>query len=147
MITASYKPMQYIWDPPNRHFEVLAQDVYEGFPFAIMNYGTHPCCYVGVPKGHTLYKRIYDEGDMPNCHGGVTYSERGLSRQGEVYIPFDYWVLGWDYGHAGDYCSYYSEYDQTSFLHDCKKWTTKEMLEDVETVILQLKDPIVLSYK
>ena len=60
------------------------------------------CGYVGVPKGHPLFGKDYD--DLPfwaNCHGGLTYAGTGghfvnSSEESEL------WWFGFDCGHAED---------------------------------------------
>ena len=51
----------------------------------------HRCGYVGVPEGHPMYGKHYDEVDV-DVHGGLTYSndEDGL------------WTFGYDCGHWDD---------------------------------------------
>lgn len=56
--------------------------------------------YVGVPPGHELHGRYYSDDDqwpeeMPNVHGGLTYS-------GEWEGTDDYWWFGFDTTHAFD---------------------------------------------
>ena len=59
---------------------------------------SHRCGYVGVPKGHKLYKKDYTEnGKIENLdvHGGVTFSDFLLPGE-------DYWFFGFDCAHTGD---------------------------------------------
>lgn len=39
--------------------ELLYNDVYKGFYYYIMTYGTHPCCYIEIPKNFILYHKYY----------------------------------------------------------------------------------------
>lgn len=60
--------------------------------------------YVGVPLDHPLTQKPY--GDIPlDCHGGITYAAQG--RKG--FLPEDFYWLGWDCGHSGDYSKYNEE--------------------------------------
>lgn len=116
---------------------ILDKGIYNGFNYAIVSYGTHPCCYVFLPKGHKYYGKNYDDIDIV-CHGGLTYSGEDL-----VFNPLenDKWVIGWDYAHCDDYMGYYQLECLSEFNHDHeKKWTTKELLEDVKEVIKQLAE-------
>lgn len=116
--------------------EILDEGVYKGFHYAIVSYGTHPCAYIEIPKGHKLYN-ISDKNGLVNidCHGGITYVSRtGLIRPSNKNHRDGYWV-GWDYAHCMDYC--YSPYN-FEFFNEGKKWTTKEIFEDVKNVIEQL---------
>lgn len=108
---------------------ILDKGIYNGFNYAIVSYGTHPCCYVFLPKGHKYYGKNYDDIDIV-CHGGLTYSNDDL-----LFNPLenDKWVIGWDYAHYNDY--------HGSFSTRCGRvWTTKELLEDVKEVIEQLAE-------
>lgn len=110
--------------------KVLHKGEFKGFKFAIVSYGTHPCCYVFLPKEHKYYGKSYDEIDI-DCHGGLTYSDNEL-----IFNPLvnDDWIIGWDYAHCNDYIGYYG-YDS---FKNSKKWTTKELFEEVKQVIEQL---------
>ena len=110
--------------------EILYEGRYRNFHFVIVSYGSHPCAYVKIPKGHPCYGMDYDDIDV-DVHGGLTFGDdldhvlahRGLNT---------FWI-GWDYAHCGD-CY------QTRYIPDDtgRKWTTKEIYEDVKSVIRQL---------
>lgn len=106
---------------------VLHKGEYKGFKFVIVSYGTHPCSYVFLPKGHRYYGESYENIDI-NCHCGLTFSDNDL-----VFNPLlnEDWVIGWDYAHWGDYMGYYINEND-------KKWTTEELFEEVKQVIEQL---------
>lgn len=116
--------------------DMLDEGVYNDFHYAIVSYGTHPCAYVEIPEGHGLYD-ISDEDELVNidCHGGITYvSKTGLIRPSNKNYRDGCWI-GWDYAHCMDYyCSPYN----FEFFNEGKKWTTKEIFEDVKNVIEQL---------
>lgn len=53
---------------------VLDKGKEKGMKWCIVSYGTHPCAYICLPKGHKYYKKSYD--DIPvNCHGGLTFAD------------------------------------------------------------------------
>ena len=118
----------------NRTLEVIYSDYFAGYKYFIINYGTHPCAYIEIPKDHPFYGVSYiDIEDNYNIkvHGGFTYSN-------DSFLLLDHtWILGWDYAHCNDY-SIYAE--NCSFLHDLKKWTTEEIIEECKDVIIQLMD-------
>lgn len=116
--------------------DMLDEGVYKGFHYVIVSYGTHPCAYVEIPGGHKLYDvSNKDELVDINCHGGITYvSKIGIIKPSNKNHRDGRWI-GWDYAHCMDYC--YSLYD-FEFFHEGKKWTTKEIFEDVKNVIEQL---------
>lgn len=112
--------------------DILAQGTCFNFQFYIINYGTHPCCYVVIPKEHKLYNKHYDDIDI-YCHGGLTYSRNGL-----IDLVNDDWVIGWDYAHYGDYNGMF-EKDFPKLNENTHKYTTLELLNDVIDVYRQLK--------
>lgn len=123
------KEMKYKKD---RLIEILDKGKINGFKYAIVSYGTHPCCYVFLPKEHKYYKKHYDKINI-ECHGGLTFSENDL-----VFnpLPNDEWIIGLDYAHAYDFTGYFIGDD---FMEkNCHKWTTEELLEEVKEVIKQL---------
>ena len=125
-----------------RIFEVLDRSFYNNYQYAIINYGSHPCCYIALEKGDIYYEVEYDNIGI-DCHGGFTYSEHGLIYVGcnpeKIILPEELWVIGWDYGHTWDYNALFiNEVAEPPFLNKCKKWTTQEMLDEVHNVIEQL---------
>jgi hypothetical protein len=72
------------------------------------------CGYVGLPPSHPMHGRGYDDvrradGEWPEVHGGLTYSERCQEPPGKIcHVPAageadDVHWLGFDCAHAGDY--------------------------------------------
>lgn len=116
--------------------EILDEGVYKGFHYVIISYGIYPCAYIEIPKGHKLYDfSDKDKLDDIDCHGGVTcVSTAGIIRPSNKNHRDGHWI-GWDYAHYMDY--FYSPYN-FEFFNEGKKWTTKEILEDVKNVIEQL---------
>lgn len=113
--------------------DMLDEGIYKDFHYAIVSYGTHPCAYVEIPEGHELYN-VSDEDELVDidCHCGITYvSTTGLIRPSDENHRDGHWI-GWDYAHCMDYT--YGAYNTS----DDKKWTTKEIFEDVKNVIEQL---------
>lgn len=117
--------------------EMLDEGIYKDFHYVIVSYGTHPCAYIEIPKEHELYN-VSDEDELDNnidCHGGITYVfTAGLFKPSNKNHRDGHWI-GWDYAHYMDY--YYSLYN-FEFFNEGKKWTTKEIFEDVKNVIEQL---------
>ena len=103
--------------------KILAEGLYKGLQYCITTIGTHPCAYVGIPKGHPLYGKHYDKkarnGVSSIAHGGLTYSERNMPLKG-------LWNIGWDYAHYGD---------RSGLSNEGKEWTTEEILRNVHEVI------------
>lgn len=112
---------------------ILENDIYKGYEYYIITLGSHPCCYVLLPKGHKHYGKNYM--DIPiRCHYGLTYTEPTLMR--DNVIKNGEWVIGWDYAHSGDYLSY--EMVLLEGSPDGKKWTIEELRKEVKEVIEQL---------
>lgn len=126
------KPMIY---SESRKVERLAMEVYKGYEFAVMNLGTHPCCYIKLPKGHKYYGKNYN--DIPlSVHGGLTYSEKHLWVTEDVIDETGWWI-GWDYAHIGDYLGF-----ESVFRHEYeppnKLWTIEELEQDCRNAIDEL---------
>lgn len=103
--------------------ELLDSGVYHDRKYRIINYGTHPCACV---EFHHELKRDSDEWYDTPCHGSITFDDYPhWDENDETYY------IGWDYGHSEDYGPY------NVFG---KKWTTKEILENVKEVIDYLNE-------
>lgn len=108
---------------------ILYTSKYKDYIYYIINYGTHPCCYVCLSKGHKYFGKHYDDIHI-SCHGGLTFSNECLDN----IIPYTkgYWIIGWDYAHCGDYYGFCKE------LVAGHKYTTKELIIDCQDVIEEL---------
>ena len=123
------KEMEYC---VKRHIEVLDEGECRGYHYVIVSYGTHPCAYVKIPKGHPYYGKFYDDVNL-DVHGGLTYS----GNIGHVEKGSRSFYLGWDYAHAYDYYGGYEK--EFQHINDgCKKWTTLEIFDHVTKVINQI---------
>lgn len=132
-----YKPMNYTTD---EICEILDSGKCCGIYYAIINFGSHPCCYIAIPSGNMLYKSNYDLiSSKIDVHGGFTYSEEKLINsitRKPIFPKLEgqkYWFVGWDYAHVGDY------YISNVTSLDGHKYTTTEMRSDVFSVCTQLK--------
>jgi len=113
--------------------KILENKEYEGYEYYIITLGSHPCCYVLLPKGHKYHGKFYD--DIPiRCHFGLTYSEPTLFRNN--IITGGEWVIGWDYAHFGDYSVFHLPLLEST--QNGHKWTLEELREEVKEVINQL---------
>lgn len=127
----NYREMEY---RKNRGVEILLKGKYKDYSFFIVNYGTHPCAYVEIPKNHKYFGIGYDEIDI-YVHGGLTFSNNDF-----FYNPIvieNKWFIGWDYAHYGDYIGHSIKFEKF-YSEDDHKWTTEKMFEDVVEVIEQL---------
>lgn len=114
---------EMIYEDGTKHEpEILHEDIYKGYKFYIVSYGTHPCCYVEIPVTSPYYEKGYD--DIPIfCHGGLTFS-------GERDFANFAWCIGWDFAHAGD--QYGTRWENGH------EWLTEELLDECISVIDQL---------
>ena len=102
-----------------------------GYRVVVLNLGSHPTAYVGIPCGNPLAKSIDRKiGDIV-CHGGITYC---ASRLKAVNEDKRYKWIGWDYCHYGNYGSF-----PDGIVIPGVKHTTEEMMNDAQGVIEQLK--------
>lgn len=126
------KQMEYTSDFHTR--EILDEGIYKKYKYYIISLGTHPVAYVEIPKNNKLYGKNYDNINI-NVHGGLTYSANHLYISENEKI--NGWFIGWDYAHYDDYIGHYLAYPEL-FIEEGKKWTTKEILENVKDVIEQI---------
>lgn len=110
--------------------EILSTGYCFGLLYFIMNLGIHPTAYIKVPN-----KLDIDEDDI-DVHGGITYSNDCLWINENEKIEGHF--IGWDYGHYGDYGGY-EELLPKEFKTDGKKWTTKEIYEEVRHACYQIQ--------
>lgn len=122
------KEMKY---SPLRSNEVLHEDEYLDYKFAIVNRGTHPTAYVEC-KIKDLKDYYDDRLGSISVHGGFTFY--GLPNW-PMSCGSDTLFLGWDYGHFGDFVCL--GFGLGPMFRD-KKWTTQEIYEEVKDVIHQL---------
>lgn len=117
---------------------------FEGYKYYICGNPINgiPVAYVALPKNHKLYNKDYLGISDINCHGGLTFS-------GNRFKEF---VIGWDYGHVGDYMPLNKKildflYPPTELITTAgKRWTIEEIENECQAVIRQLKN-IQLEWK
>ena len=107
--------------------KILKQDSYLGYAYEIVSYGTHPCCYVYLERGHPFYNVDYNEITIP-CHYGLSYSKNDNG----------FWKLGWDYAHSGDFYYQPNKISSYNFTREGKRYNLKELQNDVEEFIKEL---------
>lgn len=122
---------EMIYQAKNKR-EILFRGKYKNYDFYIINLGTHPTAYIDVKN--TKYQYRHCDNIEILVHGGLTYSEDHLNIGDEVVSG---WFIGWDYAHYNDYFGY-EEVLPFKLRTNGKKWTTKEIFEDVKSVIEQL---------
>ena len=122
IVFGEQKEMCYIDVKIGNHsfHETLAEGYCCGLPFAIVSYGTHPCCYLGIPK------RLA-ECDV-NCHHGVSYESNDFPCN-KYKVSENEIVIGWDYAHMGD---------QYGTRFKGRRYTTKFLLMEIEDVVSQI---------
>jgi len=115
---------------------LIAMGEHCGYRFYVKNLnGRHPTAYVAIPEEHPLHgwSPKWDEAEKIDVHGGVTYT-------GDSVYPVqknDDWIIGWDYGHAGDYAAYYE--DGSYLEKHSHRWTVEEIIAECKGVCEQLK--------
>jgi hypothetical protein len=120
---------------------VFYDAIEEGVRILVMRGPFHLCAYLGVPKDHPLAGFGYD--DLPmQVHGGLTFGSEGKKNWPEGW----YWY-GWDYGHSGDYCTYYDDKLRTSAFRDGKKWTVNEVIAEAKDACYDFRKLMLLAEK
>lgn len=112
----------------------------DGYRIRVIRGAASLCAYVGVPPEHPWAGKSYDEIDnrVP-VHGGLTFATDGGKKKKDLWPGPHYW-FGWDYGHAGDYATYYDEPGTrsifTSNTHlDDYKWTVPEVVDKARAAV------------
>ena len=121
---------------------IYKKGVYKSYTYYITENYSNPCAYVLVPrklgkKKHPFYRLGIDRLPPLPVHGGITYFSKDFMFD---EISKDYFVLGWDYCHGGDYV-----YFDDSLVLDSRlfkdynkgkhKWKYKEIMRDVTDLI------------
>lgn len=101
-----------------RCYEILDQGEYKGRKYFIISYGTYPCAYIENKENYTC-----NDLKNLNVHGGISFEGSKENTN----------VIGWDYGHCCDFVS-----DAPNL--GGKQWTTREIKEEVFSVIDQLEN-------
>jgi hypothetical protein len=106
---------------------ILERGYENGVRYLIVRGPLSLCVYVGVPEGHPLTGKDYN--DLPlNVHGGLTFAGKGDG----YFRPAGMYWYGWDYGHSGD-VSFYdldSEMPRLSSAGD-KRWTVEDLKGEI----------------
>ncbi len=113
-------------DYTSKKYEILDEGDYKGKHYVITYMGKYPCAYV---EFNDEFERDSKMWENVSCHwdanyldiGPWTYPQHKINNDPRIYI-------GWDYGHVNDY----TRFDDDINL---KKWTVKEIREDVKKVI------------
>lgn len=97
----------------NEPDKIQWQDEATGLPCLIVRGPSGALCgYVGVPEGHPLHGRDYDDVDI-DVHGGLSFAsacqadtpeDHGVCHRPSPGEPDHVWWLGFDCAHAGDFC-------------------------------------------
>ena len=129
-MTDKLKPMEYHAEHKR---EVLGEGVHDGYLWAIISLGTHPCAYVEIPEEHPWFEKKYQRLRHVRCNGGLTYSDYGPVGSSNERNA---WWIGWDYAHPNDY----APREEIIGEQRGKQWTTEEIFAEVKEVIRQAKE-------
>lgn len=124
------KEMMYV---NKSNTEWLEHNTYKGYEYVVMSLGAYPTAYIGIPRGHKLYGLDISDIDI-DCHYGCTYSSNRILTEDTTTYSNDKWWIGWDYAHSTDYCAWFENNPDFDGSYR-KRWTTKEIVHEVEAVI------------
>lgn len=110
--------------------EIIGKGEISGRKWFILDLGTHPTAYVELKQEELEKSKNYDDYQL-DVHCGFTFL-------GNLYCDEKTTYIGWDYAHCYDFSGIYldglySDY----FMRENKQWTTKEIFEEVKSVIKQ----------
>ncbi len=101
----------------------IIQDWFDdGVRCLIMRGPSALCVYLGVPLDHPLANHSSEHLPM-DCHGGLTYSDKGGGDW-----PEGYWWYGWDYAHCDDACVYQHKHGLAITGH---QWTVADVKKNM----------------
>ena len=145
--------MEMRYSPTPTAGGVLCKGRIGRYLFEVMDcYGSHPCAYIHLPKSYHLdsilepwWKEAFEndndefvwspalyEGISLPVHGGLTYDSMSKSKRHGV-------VLGWDYGHSGDWSGRLEGTYPTAVGTSYKKWTVLEILSEIQDAVQWLE--------
>lgn len=141
---------EMIYDPAIKSVVLLDNGIYKDFKYFIVNRGgEYPLAYIKVPDTLKLNCEDPFKIDLDSPHGGLTFGcedaipplLEGIASKGN-YLGWDYAhcddYVGWDFDHWDDYIGYYvTELFRSKTM---KRWTTKEILEQVKNTIEEIRD-------
>ena len=104
------------------------------------------CGYVGVPEGHPLYGKKYEEIENDfEMNGGLTYSNYNESYDKEAGVT-KYWYIGFDCAHSGDVLDretkdkYNIPYNSDELGYKPKRiWDKESVIREVNNLVLQIR--------
>lgn len=114
----------------NQKKEILSTGYCFGLLYFILNLGFHPTAYIKLPNNSSI-----DENEI-DVHGGITYSEDHLWINDNEKLDGKF--IGWDYAHYMDYGGY-EELLPKEMRTGGKKWTSKEIYEEVRHACYQIQ--------
>ena len=106
---------------------IIDEGYYRHLKWYIIKPEITPCAYI-VLENNKVKFNIEDTDKLISPHGGITYDNKGLSNNGKILTRKR--VIGWDYGHFGDYSEY--------IPHPGYCWTKVEVLEHIKNTIDEL---------
>lgn len=121
-----------------------------GYEYAICTYNYTPCCYVVINRKDPFYNALtYDDISL-RMHGGCTYFEGGhcffkLRNIQSYHSSEELKVIGWDFGHCGDWAPYIhgQPMSNSSTIINGKTatvWDRQSLLKEIEEVTLQIRN-------
>ena len=102
------------------------------------------CGYVGLPKGHTLENRDYDDFNF-DVHGGLTFASKNLKFKDEAHD----WYFGFDCAHLNDKADIQTMIKHNasqrdlmvaSFFNDGEVRTQEYVLNELRNLVTQIEN-------
>lgn len=118
-----------------------------GYEYVIHTPQFAPCCYIIIGKKDPFYDAVTFNDINLRMHGGCTYFKSGrefFQRKNIQHYSSseESKVIGWDFGHYGDWTPFMSTSAMESFKQTTKQhvkvWDRDSLLKEIEEVILQI---------
>lgn len=108
---------------------IIDEGTYRNVKWYIIKPGITPCAYIVLENDKVKFN-VDNTDKLISPHGGITYDNNGLYHNGKILTHKR--VIGWDYGHCGDYISYVT----LTPVGYC--WTKEEVLKHIKNTIDEL---------
>ena len=112
---------------PRKELEIIAEEEYKQFKYVIISLGIFPMAYI---ENKFEFNTLTSAQEYAIPHGGFTYHGKAYWNDNDKST-----YLGWHYGHKSDFNGYDLVFDQNMQNIRAKKWTTKEVIEEIKNVI------------
>lgn len=120
------------------------EEYVKGYHLVVIFNNWFRCGYIGLPKGHVLENRDYNDFNF-DVHGGLTYGSRGENIKDETHD----WYFGFDCAHLNDKADIKTMIEHNanqrslmvaSFFNDGEVRTKEYVLDELKSLVEQIEN-------